>query len=95
MLPAPSPIRFVYHALQRILTLDVTWLMTLEETSRTVGNATCDPAVSVRLMSAEDVRYYGRRDAYEMPLELADRIDTGLDHCVGAFVADELASYAW
>jgi len=94
MTPPPKPVCLLYRALQRTLTLDVTWLMTLDRDALPAETFE-QPGLTLRMLSRDDVAFYARSEAYDLPASMASRVGSGRDFCAGAFVDGQLASYAW
>ncbi|MEQ8208403.1 MAG: hypothetical protein RH917_01120 [Lacipirellulaceae bacterium] len=93
MLPPPQPISLLYKSLQKFVTLDITWLMTLEakdlRAKRTPGD------VALRRLSEQDVRSHSLLPDYQLAAEDADRLRRASHECLAAFVDNQLAAYAW
>ncbi|QDT00345.1 GNAT family N-acetyltransferase [Adhaeretor mobilis] len=88
-----KPIRVLYKSLQKVLTLDVTWLMALDAEDvrerRTPGD------VRLRQLTVQEVRSYSLLPDFELSPADAVRLEKTNHQCFAAFVDRQLAGYAW
>lgn len=51
--------------------------------------------ITSKLLTPDDVKRHAENPDYNLSTDLATRLTSGMDFCVGVFVNDDLASYAW
>ncbi len=93
--PPPLPVRIGYRLLQRVVTLDVTHLMLLQQQDTACSAQEIEPRANFRLLTPADVRHHCWDRLNDLEPGLAPRLSSGLDYCMAAIVDGRLASYAW
>lgn len=86
--------RALYRLAQRFLTLDVTHLLILEQSSVRPPRPLPEHA-SLAVLEPSDVRRFAEDPAAQLDPPMACRAATGRDFCVAALWDGSLAAYAW
>ena len=94
MQPVTQPTRLFYKGLQKLVTLDITWLMTLR--AEDIGRPRRTPGdVTLRRLTNQEVQSYSLLPDYGLSPADAVRLEKTNHQCLAAFVDKQLAGYAW
>ena len=84
---------FLYRFAQRLIVLDITRLLVLEVSNR--NRVEPNQPIECRRLSRDEVLKSSQNPELQIDKELADRLVTGLDHCIGAVDRGQVVGYLW
>lgn len=86
--------RLVYRLVQRVMVLDVTYLMVMD-TQRVAKRDTTDGSLTFRFLDRDEVQRFANEPSNEIDAGMAQRVKSGCDFCYAALRQNQLISYCW
>ena len=86
--------RWTYRLVQRVMILDVTYLMVMD-TQETSHQPPCHEGIRFRFLDEHELEGFAADRRHEIDRSMAGRVRSGRDFCYAALCRGELVSYCW